>query len=47
MKITLVKVEDTTYGFTFRTFYGRWQTKRANIYVKLMKEYNIKAEVLL
>lgn len=38
---TLVRVENKQYGFTFRTFYGRWQKKHANDFIELMKEKGV------
>jgi hypothetical protein len=43
---TLVKVEDEKFGFTFRTFYGRWQKRKAKFFVELLAKKGIKSEIL-
>jgi hypothetical protein len=43
---TLVKVENKQHGFTFRTFYGRWQKKHAKDFINLMAENGIKCWLL-
>ena len=43
---TLVKVENKDFGFTFRTFYGRWQKKKAEYFIKLLKRKGVKCEII-
>lgn len=43
---TLVKVKNEEYGFTFRTFYGRWQLKHALDFTNMIKIRGIKTEIL-
>ncbi len=43
---TLVKIEDKKWGFTFRTFYGRWQKRKAEKLIELLAKDGIKAEKL-
>ncbi len=43
---TLVKVNDKKWGFTFRTFYGRWQNKKAKAFIELMAKNGIEAEII-
>ncbi len=33
-------------SFTFRTFYGKWQKKKANDFINLMEKKMIKCEIL-
>jgi hypothetical protein len=46
MKQTLVKVEDNKYGFTFRTYYGRWQKEEAKNFIEIMKSRGIKCKII-
>jgi hypothetical protein len=44
--VTLVKINYSTGSFSFKSFYGRWQNKRAKDFIVLMSKKSLKCEII-